>query len=124
MFTQPQGNFSSVYSFRSHNYSQGYNWFDSSNMRMFGTRLHDTMYGGCVFVTSDKTHDGKRKYSVRVAMADGSVHSYAFVQYDTRHEAHKEAKWLASALKDGRMAWDNQWCEFKSTEATIIPSAS
>ena len=79
-----QGTYKSLFQFRQFNYQQGYHWFDASSMKFFGTRLHADLYGGCVFVTSDKNYKGDRMYSVRVGMDNGSVHSYAFVEYDTR----------------------------------------
>ena len=111
-----QGTFKSLFQFRQFNYQQGNHWFDISSMKFFSTRLHTNFYGGCVFVTSDKNFEGDRMYSVRVGMDNGSVHSYAFVEYDTRSEAHKEAKWLGKALASSEMVWDDHTCDFVSTE--------
>ncbi len=111
-----QGTFKSLFQFRQFNYQQGNHWFDISSMKFFSTRLHTNFYGGCVFVTSDKNFEGDRMYSVRVGMDNGSVHSYAFVEYDTRSEAHKEAKWLGKALESSEMVWDDHTCDFVSTE--------
>ena len=114
-----QGSFKSISQFRQLNYQQGYHWFDASSMKFFGTRLHADLYGGCVFVTSDKQYNGDRKYSVRVGMKDGTINSYAFVEYDTRSEAHREAKWLGSALKNGTMRWCNDSYEFVGEQAEL-----
>tara|TARA_R110002012_G_scaffold178838_1_gene344081 strand:- start:599 stop:955 length:357 start_codon:yes stop_codon:yes gene_type:complete len=111
-----QGSFTSISQFRQLNYQQGYHWFDKSTMSFFGTRLHTDIYGGCVFVTSDKTFEGVRKYSVRVGMDDGTINSYAFVEYDTRSEAHREAKWLGKALASGDAIYDTNQHKFVRTD--------
>ena len=80
-------------------------------MKMFGTRLTGDMIGGCVFVTSDHNYKRDRKYSIRLAMASGTVYSYAFAHYDTLREARKEAKWLAQALASGEATYDPNKCE-------------
>ena len=85
-------------------------------MKFFSTRLHTNFYGGCVFVTSDKNFEGDRMYSVRVGMDNGSVHSYAFVEYDTRSKAHKEAKWLGKALASGDAIYDTNQHKFVRTD--------
>ena len=111
-----QGTFKSLFQFRQFNYQQGNHWFDIASMKFFSTRLHTNFYGGCVFVTSDKNFEGDRKYSVRVGMDNGSVHSYAFVEYDTRSEAHKEAKWLGNALASGDAIYDTNQHKFVRTD--------
>lgn len=111
-----QGTYKTLFQFRQFNYQQGYHWFDASSMKFFGTRLHADLYGGCVFVTSDKNYEGVRKYSVRVGMKDGTINSYAFVEYDTRSEAHREAKWLGKALASGDAIYDTNQHKFVRTD--------
>ena len=115
-----QGNFKSINQFRNFNATTGSRWFDKSSMKFYSTRLHSALYGNCVFVTSDNTYDKKRKYSVRVAMIDGGVYTYAFVNYDTRYEAHTEAKWLARALESGSMVWNSRKADFVSSTALAV----
>ena len=105
------GNYKSLSQFRQFNYQQGFHWFDRDTMKMFGTRLIGDMLGGCVFVTSDHNYKRDRKYSIRLAMASGTICSYAFVEYDTLSEARKEAKWLAQALASGEATYDPNKCE-------------
>jgi hypothetical protein len=105
------GNYKSISSFRQFNYQQGMHWFDRDTMKFFSTRLIGDMLGGCVFVTSDHNYKRDRKYSIRLAMASGSVHSYAFAHYDTLSEARKEAKWLSQALASGEATYDPNKCE-------------
>ena len=109
------GNFSSLSQFRQFNYQQGFHWFDRDTMKMFGTRTCGDMLGGYVFITSDHDYKRDRKYSIRLAMASGSVYTYAFVEYDTLSEARKEAKWLAQALASGEAAYDPNKCEIVVT---------
>lgn len=109
------GNYKSLSQFRQFNYQQGFNWFNPDTMKMFGTRLIGDMLGGCVFITSDHTYDRTRKYSIRMAMESGSIHSYAFVEYDTLREARKEAKWLVDALASGEAHFCPSKCEIVTT---------
>ena len=109
------GNYKTISSFRQFNYQQGNHWFDRETMKMFGTRLIGDMLGGCVFVTSDHDYKRDRKYSIRLAMASGSVYSYAFAEYDTVSEARKQAKWLVGALASGELAYDPNKCQIVST---------
>jgi len=105
------GNYKSLSQFRQFNYQQGNHWFDRDTMKMFGTRLIGDMLGGCVFITSDHDYKRDRKYSIRLAMASGSVYSYAFAHYDTLRDARKEVKWLVGALASGEVAYDPNKCE-------------
>jgi hypothetical protein len=87
----------------------GYNWFDPSNMRMFGTRVQSAIYrdnkGGAYFVTSERDRygnawNGRRLYSVRYASKDGDVHTVGEMgAYETGRAAHKAAQ---EALAEGR----------------------
>jgi hypothetical protein len=78
------------------NESNGYHFFDKDTMRAFNSRIHSEIYGGCVFVTSEKQsyrHD--RKYTVRIVHTDGSIETVSsFQQYSTRYAAHSAAKHL------------------------------
>lgn len=84
----------------------GSHWFDAGTMKFFGTRLDPQTFRALtpngsvgVFVTSDETYDGERMYSIRgyyvERSADGcdrlDVESIAFVRYETRSEATREA---------------------------------
>jgi hypothetical protein len=114
------GNFTSIDHVKQHNTQQGYLWFTPDTMRYHKTQLGTDLFGGCVFVSSEK-HDmpyqppQPRKYSIRVAMDNGSIQTYAFHQYDTMREAKREAKWLGEALKNGTMRWCNDTYEFVSS---------
>ena len=49
-------------------------------------------------------------------MDDGTINSYAFVEYDTRSEAHREAKWLGKALASGDAIYDTNQHKFVRTD--------
>ena len=118
------GNFSYLSQIRSANREIGNHWFDPDTLRFFKGKVYEGVYGGCVFVSSEKngspySYPSPRKYSVRVAMEDGSIQSYAFGMYDSKREADREAKWLGSALKNGTMRWCNDSYEFVGGQAEL-----
>ena len=93
-------------------------------MRWFNSRVHDNVYGGCVFVTSEKNDmpycaPQPRVYTVRVAMDDGSIETYGSMgDYATRADAHADARWLAAGLRAGTIVYDTSKYEF--VEASIL----
>jgi hypothetical protein len=78
------------------NESNGYYFFSENTMRSFYSRVHSDIYGGCVFVTSEKQGYGyDRKYTVRIMHANGDIETCSsFGQYPTRYQAHTSAKHL------------------------------
>ena len=115
-------NFSSISQIISFNGSNGYHFFSKGAMRGFNTRVHDAVYGGCVFVTSERNDipycaPQPRVYSVRVQRADGSIETYGSVgDYATRAEAHRDAAWLGNALRNGTVAYNNNTYKFETVE--------
>ena len=103
----PFSQYRSVDSFIRENKANGYHFFDPKTMRAWGTRVHDALYSGCVFVTSD--HDARRNrvYSVRITCKDGSVHTTGMGKYSTREQAHRVAKQLGKDLISGACVWDS-----------------
>ena len=118
------GSFSSVSQIKRLNESSGRYFFSPSAMRSFNCRVHDSVYSGCVFVTSEKNDmpycaPQPRVYTVRVAMADGSIRTYgSLCDYATRADAHSDARWLAAGLKAGTITYDTS--EYEFVEATIL----
>ena len=98
------GYFPSIGHIQDANEKAGRHFFDPAAMRGFRTRVHNAVYGGCVFVTSEqfsfRGHTKPREYRVRVAMADGSIRSLSTV-YKTRALAHDNAQWLGNSLRNG-----------------------
>ncbi len=74
------------------NQRSGGTWFSRDNMRYWGTRVGNAVYGGRYFVTSDETFDRTRAYSIRELMDDGSIDTVAFQVYRDRKAAHRAAK--------------------------------
>ena len=109
-------NFNSISQIKRANENAGRYFFSPSTMRMFNCRVHDAVYGGCVFVTSERnTHTtNPRAFTIRIAMSDGSINTYGgFGDYSTRYEAHSEAKFVGQALLDGRMTYNTDTYKFE-----------
>lgn len=87
---------------RDANERAGRYWFAPDAMRCFGTQVHQTVYGGRVFVTSERdphgsAWDGERRYSIRIAQDDGSIRTVGeFGQYASASAAHSAARRIAS----------------------------
>lgn len=82
-------------------------WFEPGAMSFFSTQLHDRVYGGHLFITSEqyeateygKTYlgftDGPRKFTVRTCNPDGSIDTIGeFQAYDTLQHAEEAVKGL------------------------------
>ena len=76
-------------------------WFGEGATRFFGTRLHDVVYGGRVFVTSERdplgtAWNGQRRYTVRRVTDDLRVETVGdFGAHATARAAHREAARVA-----------------------------
>ncbi len=118
------GTFSTICQIKRLNESNGRYFFSPSAMRSFNCRVHENVYGGCVFVTSEKNDmpycaPQPRVYTVRVAFDDASIQTYGSLgDYATRADAHADARWLASGLKAGTIVYDRDLFEF--VETTIL----
>ena len=118
-------NHSTLSQIRSLNRMNGLHWFSPDTLRWFKGKVYEGVYGGCVFVSSEKenysrfTPNPQRKYSVRVAMDDGTIQTYAFAEYDSKRDADREAKWLGNALKNGTMQWCTDTYEFVGGQAEL-----
>ncbi len=91
----------SILEIKQANQAIGHHWFSPDTLRFFSSRIHDALYGGCYFVSSERDSwtDGDRRYTVRQALSDGRVETVgAFQQYASRNGAHKAAQRLANAL--------------------------
>ena len=119
------GSFNSIYEVKSNNRNNGYNWFSPETLRWFNGKVYDVLFGGCVFVSSEKDIPFRgsvpqREYSVRVAMDNGTIERYGI--YNTKRQADREAQWLAKALANGTVVWCNDDYTFK--EPTLLPLTS
>jgi len=82
----------------------GNHFFDADSMKHFGSRIHDRVYGGRYFVTSEQDNtghawDGQRRYTVRsFDYEDGrfTIDTVGeFGEYATATKAHAVAAKLA-----------------------------
>lgn len=109
------GNFNSIYEVKSLNRNSGYHWFDPGTLKWFNGKVYDVLYSGCVFVSSEKDKPFRgstpqREYSVRVAMSDGTISTYA--KYGSKREADKEARWLGKELASHNWIYCNTTYNF------------
>lgn len=91
----------------------GSHFFDADSMRYFSSRVHGDLYGGRFFVTSERDNtiwgepawNGVRRYTVRMARyypGDERLQIDTmgeFGEYDTREEAHREARRLGDTVE-------------------------
>jgi hypothetical protein len=113
--TTKTGYFPSIGHIQDANKQSGRFFFDPAAMRGFRSRVHNAVYGGCAFVTSEqfafRGRTEPREYRVRVAMQDGSIKSLDF-RFKTRALAHDNAKWLGESLRNGQVTMNAQTGEF------------
>ena len=109
------GHFPSVGHIQDANKNGGRFFFEPNAMRGFRSRVHNALYGGCVFVTSEqfsfRGHTDPREYRVRVAMSDGSIQS-VMGKFKSRADAHDNAKWLGESLRNGLCSYQPNTSEF------------
>lgn len=75
------------------NRAAGQHWFDAGTMRFFQTRVHNRIYGGRYFVTSERMPNGDRVYTVRLARSDGGIETVGRLgQYASSEAAHNMAR--------------------------------
>ena len=114
--------FNTIYQIQRANENAGRHFFSRNSMRFFNSRVHDAVYGGCVFVTSERNNmpyssPQPRVYTVRIAMEDGSIETYGSLgDYPTRSAAHNEAYWLGKALESGIVAYNPQTYKFETVK--------
>lgn len=88
METKARGDFLKIYNVKVANHEAGFHFFEADTMAFFDSQIESTLFGGCLFITSEQFHgsteDGPRRYTVRVAMADGSVDTLGeFQEFET-----------------------------------------
>ena len=95
---RPVGQWETIRQIRGANRAAGDRWFDPDTCAAFGTRVHQAVYGGRYFVTSERdpygtAWDGKRRYTVRRAFDNARIVTVGeFGQYATAREAHEAAR--------------------------------
>jgi hypothetical protein len=76
------------------NAEAGQFFFEASTMRFFDSRVSRKVYGS-YFVTSERGPSGTRRYSVRKALADGSIDTIGEFNQMSRGAAHRLAARLS-----------------------------
>ena len=96
-----------VYQLRELHERNGGYFFSEGAMRSFSSRIHSDVYGGCVFVTSEKNRSWRynypRLYTVRYMDGDGNTHTVGdFQGFETRSKAHTFARNLGEWIEKSR----------------------
>ena len=96
-----------IYQLRNLHERNGGYFFTEGAMRSFNSRIHTDVYGGCVFVTSEKNRSWRfeypRLYTVRYMDGDGNTHTVGdFQGFETRSKAHTFAKNLGEWIEKRR----------------------
>jgi hypothetical protein len=95
--------YSTIAEIKQANADVGGHFFDTDTLRFFGSRILATVYGGFVFVTSEKDSygawDGQRRYTVRFCF-DGTIEGLDFGQFANLAQAKEEAEnWSDKGLE-------------------------
>ena len=101
-----------IYDIQEINEESGYCFFDPSTMQSSSVRIHDNIYGGCVFVTSEliippqslslrsRRH---RSFVVHMVTEDGDIQTIGSSRgYSRRDKAHAVAKALGNEINAKR----------------------
>ena len=92
--------YNSIDEIRSANRNAGRHFFDESTLRFFYSRIHDGVYEGRYFITSEKGPTNVRYYTVRRANEDATITTMGeFQNYGT----HRDAQ---DAIEDH--AWEDE----------------
>jgi len=95
------GAFRSVEAVKRANADSGGHYFSKDTMRFFRSRVGETLYNGCLFVTSECDGNRPRGYAIRVAHSDGSIGSVTEVlHYGRRERAHMDAANIGRAMAE------------------------
>jgi hypothetical protein len=98
-------NFYSMIQVQSWNRQNGGYFFEPSSMRFFSSRVHSDLYGGCVFVTSERNtySNNPRAYTVRMITSSGHIETIGdFQGFSSRYGAHAYAKAVGDEIKAAR----------------------
>lgn len=107
---EPHGAFFTTNAIARANRDAGFHYFDADTMRFFGSRVLPRVFGGHLFVTSERSGfdpNSPRRYSVREVFPDGSIDTVGeFNEYATAAAATRAADRLSrethSYYFDGR----------------------
>ena len=97
-YTLP-GPFRSVAEIKRVNSDTGKFFFESSTMRFFKSRISNEIFGGRIFVTSEKGPNGTRAYTIRIADDSGApinTSKHGFQAFSTLAQAKSAARRLVA----------------------------
>tara|TARA_R110002110_G_scaffold83483_6_gene216682 strand:- start:2080 stop:2424 length:345 start_codon:yes stop_codon:yes gene_type:complete len=85
------------------NEEKGYHYFEEKTMRFFSSNAYETIYAGCIFITSEKfmsRHgNGPRRYSLRCIRENGTIDTIGeFQGYETFSDAGCDAEEIQSII--------------------------
>lgn len=100
------GHFRNMRELKAASKAAGEDWFTPAALEYFNGTVYDTLYGGCLFITSERPpidsrtgYQGKREYTVRVALRDGTIESVSeFRQYANKARAESVAVAVAKIM--------------------------
>ena len=99
------GNITTIGKAKRLNKAGGFHFFDADALRFFSSIVYPQMYGGRLFITSERVEsrhgNGPRLWTVRAINDDGSVDTVGKFQ---EHKTHAAAKRAARALVDAVLA--------------------
>ena len=103
--TSPLFPFSTISDVRAANRLSGQYFFDPLTMKEFGSKIESALYAGTLFITSEKTWDGKgRHYTVRYIVPTGKVFTLDGAHgLDTIDQAREIARAVAKALHESNL---------------------
>lgn len=70
----------------------GGHFFDRDAMKFFKGRVLKGVYGGAIFITSERFRFFDRAYSIRYCNSVGSIQTIDYMKYRTRRQAISMAK--------------------------------
>ena len=90
---------------------QNGHWFSEGAKRFFGCRVHEQVYKGTFFITTERYNfESKRFYTVRCAFSDGSIETMGdFQGFSTKYQAEKFIESLPSQLGDALKTLIESW---------------
>lgn len=86
--------FKTINEIKQANKNAGKFWFSPDTLRFFKSKIHNKVYGGRFFITSEQyDYNAPRLYTIREASADGSIDTVGkFQEYQTLNQAIEAAK--------------------------------